>query len=498
MNKSNFLLSKTRYMRGVQCPKALYFDLYTQTGSKDLEVDLNKEALYKQGHRVESFARRLYENGTSLKTHSSFDINRSIIQTLKAVRSGGDVFFNGSFTSRYNSFKLYAETDILIRQDNDWELTEVKSKTKSTAFHIYDLAFQYRILMDNFPSSRIKAKLLFLNKYYVRQGKIDLENLFVLKDVTRAVMDNQVLFKRNMYQFNKIAATEAMPTIETGSQCFHPYPCKHMDKCWKNISKESAVFFAIQKSNAKKAFDLNIEKEVIIKPKYKITKAEKKSLSIAAFKKREINFKLLTKYLADIKNKQVCFLDVNSVAPAIPIYQNKRPYQHTCYQFSLLNNSEEVKSFYASPNHEVDKAFVIAFIKSTSQYERFIGYDTLSMKRRVKELTIQFPEFKPELNLVHNRIDDLMQVFLTKMIIEPALRNNFTLRNVSEILLSNNEFVNLDVNQSLNAGLIYSELHESEIEFQRFQKNEILKYSNWKIRMANQLFHYFNELIEKH
>ena len=498
MKESRYLLSKTRYLRGVQCPKALYFDLFNQSSSGASAFDLDKQALFKQGHRVESFARKLYEDGKSLKMYSGFDMTRSITDTLKAVRSNGDVFYNGSFTSNHGLFKLYAETDILIRQNNDWELNEVKSKTKSTAFHIYDLAFQYRILKENFPSSKIKANLLFLNKQYVRRGKIDLEGLFVLKDVTRAAIDNQVLFKRNMIQFNKIALSESMPTIETGSHCFHPYPCKHMDKCWKDISTESAVFFAVQKSNAKKAFDSNIEKDVIIKPKYKITKSEKKSLSIASFKKREINYKLLTKYIADIKNKQVSFLDVNSVAPAIPIYQNKRPYQHTCYQFSMLNNSDEVKSFYASPNHEVEKSFVNEFVKSTAQYERFIGYDSLSMKRRIKELATLFPEFQAELNLVHNRIDDLMQVFLTKVVFEPALRNNFTLRNVSEILLSNNEFVNLNVNQSLNAGLIYSELHESEIEFQRLQKNEILKYSNWKIRMTNQLFHYFNEIIEKH
>lgn len=498
MKSSKYLLSKTRYLRGVQCPKALYFDLFNQSNADASAFDLDKQALFKQGHRVESFARKLYENGKSLKMFSGFDMNRSIADTLKAVRSDGEVFYNGSFTSNHNSFKLYAETDILIRKENDWELTEVKSKTKSTAFHIYDLAFQYRILKENFPSSKIQAKLLFLNINYVRKGKIDLENLFVLKDVTRAVIDNQILFKRNMYQFNKIAVSESMPTIETGRQCFHPYPCKHMDKCWKNISTESAVFFAVQKSSAKKAFDSNIEKDVIIKPQYKITKSEKKSLSLAAFKKREINFKLLTKYVAEIKNKQVSFLDVNSVSPAIPIYQNKKPYQHTCYQFSMLNNANEVKSFYAGPNHEVERAFVKEFVKSTSQYDRFIGYDTLSMKRRIKELVTQFPEFKAELNLVHNRIDDLMQVFLSKIIIEPTLRNNFTLRNISEILLNNNEFLKLNVNQPLNAGLIYSELHETEIEFQRLRKDEILKYSDWKNRMTKQLFHYFNEIIEKH
>lgn len=498
MKGNRYLLSKTRYLRGIQCPKALYFDLFNQNTYDASALDFDKQALFKQGHRVESFARKLYENGKSLKTHSGFDMTRSIANTLKAVRSDGDVFFNGSFTSNYHSFKLYAETDILIRQENDWELTEVKSKTKSTAFHIYDLAFQYRILMDNFPSSRIKANLLFLNKNYVRKGKIDLERLFVLKDVTRAVIDNQVLFKRNMIHFNKIAVSESTPIIETGSQCFNPYPCKHMDKCWKNISTESVVFFALQKSNAKKVFDSNLENDVVIKPKYKITKSEKKSLSLAAFKKREVNYNLLKKYISDIKNSKVAFLDVNSVAPAIPIYQNKRPYQHSCYQFSILNDSDEVKSFYASPNHEVEKEFVNEFIKSTSQYDRFIGYDTLSMKRRVKELITQFPEFKNELNMVRNRIDDLMQVFLTKIIIEPALRNNYTLRNVSEILLINNEFVNLNVNQSLNAGLIFSELHESEIEFQRLQKNEILKYSNWKIRMTKQLFYYLNNLVKTH
>ena len=64
-----FKLSKTNYMKGVQCKKALWLQKFDR--DKATPIDANTQKLFDDGHAVGELAQKLYPNGKGIPlTHN--------------------------------------------------------------------------------------------------------------------------------------------------------------------------------------------------------------------------------------------------------------------------------------------------------------------------------------------------------------------------------------------------------------------------------------------
>ena len=82
------------------------------------------------------------------------------------------------FEASISAGDLYSRIDILNPVDHDgWDIIEVKSTTSVKDEHIGDAAFQ-KYCCEKAGLKIRKCHLMCLNNEYVRQGELDLDELF--------------------------------------------------------------------------------------------------------------------------------------------------------------------------------------------------------------------------------------------------------------------------------------------------------------------------------
>lgn len=164
------ILTKSKYKLGLSCPRSLW----TQIHEPDKIPELNDQALHRidEGHIVGEYAKKLFSNGIEIK-----DIKfKPVIEETNKVLSKRVPIFEAGFM--FNN--CFTRPDILVPIGKDsWEVIEVKASSSVKPEHIEDLAFQKYI----YESCGLKIKsfnILHLNNQYVRNGDIDINELFAL------------------------------------------------------------------------------------------------------------------------------------------------------------------------------------------------------------------------------------------------------------------------------------------------------------------------------
>lgn len=135
-------LSKSDYIKGSQCPKALWFSKNRQ----DLNLPLDDEAKAKfaVGNEVTNLARKCFTDGVKADD-DSFDVKKSVTSTKELVSKNYPVIFEA--TAIFDEDNSHARIDILRKNiDSDsFDLIEVKSSTSVKDYHIDDMSFQYHV-----------------------------------------------------------------------------------------------------------------------------------------------------------------------------------------------------------------------------------------------------------------------------------------------------------------------------------------------------------------
>ena len=158
-------LTKSKYCRGLQCPKILWLDEHHPEFGKNI---VNKSVL-DNGTKVGELA-RLYFGNCELV---GFDANKNeMVDRTKKLMETADNIAEASFC--YES--LFCSIDILHRNDDGWDLVEVKSSTEVSEIYLEDVAFQYYVLtMCEVPVKGVY--ILYIDNTYVRGEQLDLKGL---------------------------------------------------------------------------------------------------------------------------------------------------------------------------------------------------------------------------------------------------------------------------------------------------------------------------------
>ena len=114
----NQLLSKSKYLNGLQCPKYLWTVIHEP--EKIPEPDTTTQYLFDQGHLVGELAKRLFPEGINIPAE---DFNSNINLTRELLRKRKPLFEASVCIDG-----LYCRVDILNPIGGDkWEIIEVKS-----------------------------------------------------------------------------------------------------------------------------------------------------------------------------------------------------------------------------------------------------------------------------------------------------------------------------------------------------------------------------------
>jgi hypothetical protein len=223
-------LSKSLFIRGLQCPKSLYLHKY-HPELRD-EISEEQEALFQTGFEVGKYAQQLFPGGIEIP----YDENSHTSQlemTQAEIKKGTNTLYEAAFS--YDD--VFLKVDILHKGQEGWEIFEVKSSTEIKDVYLDDSAIQYYVLTGSgLPVS--KVFLVHINNQYIRKGDIDQKSLFTVNDITDTVKDKQPAISENIMKMKEMLKSD-MPDIDIGEHCYKPYPCDFQGHCWQHIPQDS-------------------------------------------------------------------------------------------------------------------------------------------------------------------------------------------------------------------------------------------------------------------
>ena len=296
--KNNTNLSKSLFIRGLQCHKSLYLHKY-HPDLKDA-VSEEQEEKFWAGSDVGTYAQKLFPDGIEIFWDDNSFFNQ-IEQTKAAIDRGVKIIYEAAFS--YDN--IFVKVDILRKWRGKWEIYEVKSSTAVKDHHYVDVALQYHVLKGSgLPVS--KGFVVHINNQYVRDGDIEVNKLFTKKDITADVVKKQEFVKTEVKKMKQMLKQEE-PLIDIGEHCSDPYNCDFWEHCWQHIP-ENSIFNL--KGRGPNKFDLYRQGIIRLEdvPKEILPGAQRIQLE-GALEKKDITNKEKIKEFLDTLWHPICFLD---------------------------------------------------------------------------------------------------------------------------------------------------------------------------------------------
>ena len=111
----NYVLSKSTFIRGLQCEKSLY--LYKHHYDLKDTPSAQLQAIFHQGNKVGIFAQELFPNGVDASPPDHFRIQESVLRTQEFIDTGESIIYEATF--QFNG--VLAALDILVKDRDGWK-----------------------------------------------------------------------------------------------------------------------------------------------------------------------------------------------------------------------------------------------------------------------------------------------------------------------------------------------------------------------------------------
>ncbi|MFR7835792.1 MAG: DUF2779 domain-containing protein, partial [Ezakiella sp.] len=170
------------------------------------------------------------------------------------------------------------------------------------------------------------------------------------------------------------------------------------------------------------------------------------------------------------------FLDFESYQPAIPAYQNSKPFEQIVFQYSLHYIEEEGgdlkhTEFLAYPGEDPRRALAEKLCKDISKDVCTTAYNMAFEKTRIKSLAALYPDLAEHLMNIHDNIKDLMVPFQKKQYYKRAMQGSYSIKYVLPALFPNEpslDYHNLEgVHNGVEASTTFKKMatmNEEELE----------------------------------
>ena len=451
MANKNFSISKSQYLVGLDCKKALWLS----KNRKDLDAspDASAEYRYQVGNEVGDIAKRFFGAGYE-NQRKYFEIEEAYKDTKDRIGEGETLLYEGLAIHTKN--KAHARADVLRQKDGSWELYEVKSSTSAKDYHIDDLSFQFMVFND-FGLDLKKIGVLHLNKNYKRKKDIKINSLLEISDVTENVLAQQNDISQKVEDILAVYYAEHEPSIDIGSHC---KDCSYKEYCWREKPKYN-IFNIYRGSKAEKIYKNNASVAIEDLSKDEYPKGNKK-IDVQSYLTNEIylNKKKLTNFLDQIEFP-IFYLDFETFSPAIPLFLDTKPYQHIPFQLSLHIEEKrggvlKHKKYLHKQKNDPRLLFAETLIKICQKKGTILVYNQSFEMNIIKLLAESFPHIKDDLLALNDRMVDLLEPFRSRYVYSSKQMSSASIKKVLPAFTSKS-YNNLAIQDGLSASIKYED-----------------------------------------
>ena len=449
-------LSKSQYMKGLQCPKALW--LYKNRKDLAIEPDQRRQNLFDTGHRVGDLAKELFPGGAEV-AYLQTDYQGMIDQTTELMKSS-DVIYEGSFSTN----EVLVRADILVKNGDAWDLYEVKATGSTKAVHKPDVAIQWHVISQHLPLNR--AYLVHLNTAYVRSGELDIPGLFTIDDVTDAVAEELPEIDGNLERLQVVLGGDE-PDILIGTQCSKPYACDCHDYCWQGVPYPSVLDLCRLDGNKK--FEYYHQGIVTYKDAGEhidLSAVQALQVNTVLTGEPHINAEALSGYLDEVRYP-INFLDFETFQDAIPRFNGQGVYKNMPFQYSLhvLHETGELehKEFLADEAEDPRLGLTQQLLDDLTDQGTIFAFHQSFEIGVIKGLAKHIDQYAEPLRSLIGRFKDLELPFNKLMYYHPDFHGSFSIKSVLPALFPNDpelDYKSLDIQSGDVAMNVFPRLQE--------------------------------------
>ena len=217
-------ITKTDFMRGMQCPKMLWLDRH-KPELKDISQETLK--LLEDGNKFGDNAMGIFGPYIEVKEYyENTSIPNKVAmakKTKELLEEHTPVICEAAFMDASGN---YCAVDILKydKETNTYVLFEVKNCPSVQTQHIQDATYQ----------AELGRKLgLDIKNVYVIYHKDDSEQPYAIQNVTNESSSYENYIKDNIDRLNAVKNQEFEPVCSMGNHCNSPYECWYYNYCSK-------------------------------------------------------------------------------------------------------------------------------------------------------------------------------------------------------------------------------------------------------------------------
>ena len=476
------VLSKSTYLKGVKCKKALYLNKY----HKNLKDELTEaqKAIFSQGNKVGELAQNLFPGGIDATPENFYDYSKSLEQTKNAITDGTSVIYEAAFQFE----GVLCAVDILVRDGNMWNVYEVKSTTSVKDTHITDASLQYHV-MKNCGIEINDIFIVVIDNTYQKQGDVEVDKLFKIESVNDDVLQLQTSVKENIQELKNVLAVRDIPNELIGEKCTSPYNCDFIGHCWKNVPEYSIFNLAnLKKKEAERFYHSGVTLITDLPYDHKLSASQAHQVQSERDGSVIINKKALRLFIDQLEYP-LYFLDFETTQMAVPEFSVQRPYQQIPFQYSLhIQNSkygDVLHNEFLAESEKVDPRidFINSLIRDCGSHGSILVYNIGFEKSILKQLSKDFPEYQSQLKEIIERLVDLMVPFQKKYYYTHEMKGIHSIKSVLPALCPDLSYDDLEIKEGGTASRVFGQMLSGEfkgdVQLTRTHLLEYCKLDTW-------------------
>lgn len=497
MNKT--FLSKSSYCKGAQCEKIIWLSKY----KKDFLHDNTDNPNLKTGKKVGELAKGLFGDYEDVPVDK--DIALRIQTTEKLLQNKPNVITEASFS--YN--KNFCSVDILKNDADGVEIYEVKSSTKLKDINLDDPSYQYYVL-SSLGLNVKRVCVVYINKEYVRGKELDINELFLIEDVSDVAAEKQDEIKSTIDLINGYMdeyPQDTEPAKDIGEHCFKPRKCDFWDYCTKDLPKPNVfdVSGMQTRTKLKKYYEGKISFDDL-----ENENLNRKCLQQIDFELNDREPKIVKDAIRDLLDSlkyPLYFIDYEACNYAIPEYEGTHPYQQIPFQYSLhiIQHEDaplEHKEFLGEAYDEnIVRTFAEHMIGDLPEDGSVIVYNRTFEESHVnKKIAKMYPDLEEEIERINANIVDLMKPFKERNYYVREMEGSYSIKKVLPALYPDDpelNYSNLDlIHKGDEASEAFSSLKDKTPEEQAEIRQALLRYCELDTYAMVKIWENFKEIIK--
>ncbi|MBU0478863.1 DUF2779 domain-containing protein [bacterium] len=458
------LLTKSKYLAGLQCSKLLWM----LVKAKDRIPAPAEDAQFRMdaGTEVGILAKQLFPEGIDIPTD---DFMRNIYLTKDSLSNNAPLFEAGIMANN-----CYSRIDVLKpNDDGSFDIIEVKAGTKVKEENVHDVSFQ-KHCCEMAGLKIAKCHLCFIDNQYVRKGDINVGELFSIQDISMEVAEAQQGIQERIDKMSDAVRLSRCPSVLIGRHCDSHYTCNLKDECWEFLPENNIFTLCGGGGKSAELFNNGVHSIADIPDDFRLT--DKQEIQKKCEKTGECHVQPSgIKQFLDTLNYPLYYLDFETFSPAVPEYDNSRPYQKIPFQYSLHIQQKDNKTkhfeFLAEGSEDPRPALLKNLKEVLGTKSSIVVYNQQFEKGVLGELARDFPKYQNWVNEILPGIVDLLIPFRNFCYYNPSQQGSASMKKVLPAI-TGESYEGMEIATGENASM---QFFQSHIKSKSNNKEEIRK-----------------------